>query len=1170
MKHFLKIILCGIFLFPILCVNAIPGEETASGLRAESPGNHSYASSSVLAAGKWVKIKIKGTGIYKITYEDLVKWGFSNPANVQLYGYGGGVLSENFRVSKIDDLPQISVWVERKNAGSFVAGDYILFYAKGAVKWEYNSAVEKFRHINNPYSDYGYYFITETAGTPTKQMSIFSGEENFVQEITTFNDYVVHEKDLVNIGKTGREFYGEDFSYNASQNFTMNTPGITGNGYVNASFVARNISSTAVPVTVKINGANALSQTISGNSTDYEKAKEAVVRGTWSDAKQETNTVNITYGATGHENTRLNYIRINYNRLLALYGTYTLFRNVDAINSASKYTVSGVNQNVKIWNVTEKENVFQVETKVSGNGIFFVSNVAELQEFAAVDVSKKDQFLTTEIVGEIKNQNLHALPQTDMVIISHPDFLEQAGRIAELHKTHDNLRVHVVTSDEIYNEFSSGTPDASAYRWFMKMFYDRGKKTGDEKELPKYLLLFGDGTFDNKLLITNEWKTNEPANKLLTYQSYNSLAETSSCVIEDYFGFLNDDDGWEGGQFDTDFKRASISLGIGRFPVRNATEAKNVTDKVIAYVENPVYGPWKNNVCFIADDNAYANEDFGHMTEADEVATTYFENGNRNYVVNKVYLETFQKMTLSSGYSYPDATRKIKNLLQSGIFMFNYTGHGQPSNLSAKHAYTINDAWDLYVPRLPFFITATCEFARFDDFKTSGGEAILLSTNGGIAAFSTTRVVYSAQNLKINKQLCRNLFFKGADGNYPRLGDAMRLAKRYLAEAPDGDTSWNKLSYVLIGDPALRLAYPEYNTQITSINGQDAKIRQTFGAGARVTITGKITNPDGVLASGFSGLAYLTLFDARENYFQAVKKSGAIRDFYDQTRILYTGKEPVTNGLFSASFVIPKDMSYSYEPGKLSIYAADLENKAEAQGYSGDFYLGGTDPNGITDSNPPVINSAYLNSPNFKSGDAVNDSPIFYAEVEDETGINISGTGIGRSAVVVIDNLAYETHVLNNYFEAVEGNPGKGSFKFTIPTLSPGKHLLKFRVWDIMNNSASQSFEFTVEKNLSPKIFDLYAFPNPAKEGTNFYLKHDRPDSKITIKIDVFNLSGAKQWSREETAYSDTFDAVPINWDLRTNAGEKLTPGVYVYRATISADGSTETTEAGKIIILAQ
>ncbi len=1122
-------------------------------LRSGNTGLHSYASTSVLSSGKWVKIRVKETGVYKITYEDLSKMGFSTPAYVQIYGYGGWMQNENFLFPKTDDLPQLPVWVEKGSDGVFNAGDYILFYAKGPIKWSYTSTTnDKFTHVNNPYSNYGYYFITESS-VPIKEMSVSQFEENAsAQEITSFNDYVIHEKDLVNIGKIGREFYGEDFSYTTSQNFTLSTSGILNEpAYINVNFVAKAPAVTSV--TVKINGSNTLTQSMSVSSSEYDRAKEVFVKGVWSEAKQESNTVNVTYGATGHSNSRLNYIRINYDKSLKPYGAYTPFRNVNTINKASKFIIANADQNVKIWNITDGENACQMEAKSSGSSIYFIANSPTLQEYIAVDLSKKAQFPSPEIVGEVKNQNLHALSQTDMVIISHPDFIEQANRIAELHREHDNLRVHVVSTDDVYNEFSSGTPDATAYRWLMKMFYDRGKLSGNNADLPKYLLLFGDGTFDNKL-ISDKWLTLEPANKILTFQSYNSLSEVSSAVIDDYFGFLDDDEG-------VNLLTDKVDIGIGRFPVRNITEAKNVTDKVINYVKKPIYGSWKSNLCFIGDAKGDDESSYFHTTQADDLATSV-EKDNKDYIINKVYLSAFTKDVTTSGYYYPDANKKFKNLLQSGQLVVNYTGHGAPSGISKAKFYTKDDAKSLNVARLPLFITATCEYTRFDDYDTSAGEYVLLNpTGGGIALFSTTRTVYSDRNFTINEQFCKYLFTKGADGKYPRLGDVMMRAKRNV-----GDTTINKLAYLLFGDPALRLAYPEYKVEITSVNGESVPgDAQTFSAGAKVDLTGQISNPDGSKISDFSGLVYITMFDTKEILMQVDNKT-----LYDRSNVLYTGKESVTDGEFSVSFVVPKDMSYSYESGRINLYAADLNKNIEAKGYYENFIMGGTDPEGLTDNDPPKINHIYLNNPDFKSGDKVNASPVFFAEVEDESGINISGTGIGHDAVITIDNSPYEVYVLNSYFEVEAGSSGKGVFKFTIPTLSEGKHSLTFRVWDRMNNSTTQTFEFYVEKSLSPRIFDLYASPSPAKSTTYFYVTHDRPDANITVKIDVYSLSGAKLWSYEESGYSDTFTAVPIQWNLVTSSGSKLPPGVYIYKASISSDGSTEATESKKMIILAQ
>jgi hypothetical protein len=456
MKFFYKLIILNVFL----------------ALSASNASAAVYTASSALSGGKWVKMRVPATGIYKLTYEDLTSMGFSNPANVQLYGYGGWMLDENFGTYKIDDLPQMSVWVEKGSDGVFNAGDYILFYARGPLKWEYNASSKEFVHTNNPYSNYGYYFVTES-NEPTKQMNKVQSLTSYTKEFTGFNDYQVYEKDLVSIGRVGREFYGEDFSVNTDQNFSISTPGIISEnaGKITVNFIAK--TATATPVTVQINGTSTLTKNVPKcEDGETDLARETSVTGTWSGVKSETNIVNVVYGAVGHTNARLNYIRLNYDRALKFYqDPYVLFRQVSAMGSNSKYNIGGSNQNVKIWDISNVENICQIDnTVLTGNVTSFITNALTLQEFVAVDVSQKNRFAVPEIIGPVENQNLHALGQTDMVIITHPDFITQAERLADFHRTTDKMRVYVVSAEQIYNEFSSGTPDASEYRRFMKMF----------------------------------------------------------------------------------------------------------------------------------------------------------------------------------------------------------------------------------------------------------------------------------------------------------------------------------------------------------------------------------------------------------------------------------------------------------------------------------------------------------------------------------------------------------------------------------------------------------------------------------------------------------------------------------------------------------------------------
>jgi len=432
--------------------------------------------------------------------------------------------------------------------------------------------------------------------------------------------------------------------------------------------------------------------------------------------------------------------------------------------------------------------------------------------------------------------------------------------------------------------------------------------------------------------------------------------------------------------------------------------------------------------------------------------------------------------------------------------------------------------------------------------------------------FSAAREVQRDENFNLNRNICKYLFSKDPDGRHWRLGDVQRFAKRDLL----GSES-NKLDYLLLGDPALKLAYAEMEAKITKINGKDAdSYTEMFSAGSSITISGEIKNPDGTKATDYKGLAQLTLLDAEEFLFQFpdnhVNKKGEI--VYDRSKTLFTGKEFVKDGEFEFSFIMPKDMSYSEKEGLINIYAVDSTQNIEANGYFEKFIVGGTDENGIKDNTPPVILNMYLNHPNFLSGDRVNATPVFFAEVEDDTGINISGNGIGHDATIIIDNSPYLVYNINSSFDVEVGNSGKGTFKFNLPELPMGRHSLLFRVWDIMNNPVTNVIEFEVSDGLSLRIFDVYASQNPAKGFTNFHFTHDRPDSYLDMRIDVYNLNGQLVWTHMENGYSESISAIPIRWDLTTSGGQPVPPGIYVYRVTVSSEGASESSKSKKLIIL--
>ena len=1097
-----------------------------------------YASESVLNSGKWVKIQVAEDGIYKLTAADLKKMGFSNLDKVAVYGYGGWPLDEDFSTTYIDDVPEVAVWR---------SADYLLFYGKGPRKWEYSSSDKSFIHTNNPYSNYGYYFVSEKE-TTGRTMEKAASAAGATLQVTTFDDYVLHEEELVSVNSSGRELYGESFTSTLSRDFTISVPGITNDeGKATLSFISRGNGT----ITMNVDGNALISGSVSVPSDEYEVARELYRERAWMADKGETVKVNIGYSTTGHKNVHLNYFRLQMKRQLKVYDNYTFFRSLSARGNASRFVIQGADASTLVFDVTDGVNPQQMETSLNGTELSFsIPASASLREFVVV---KPSQIKAPVTVGEVANQNLHALPQQDMIIIAQPNFTTQAERLAEAHRTKDNLTVRVVTPESIYNEFSSGTPDATAYRRFMKMFYDR--KTS-EADAPKYLLLFGDGSFDNRKL-TSAWKSVDMSNMLLTYQTENSLSR-QSYVIDDYFGFLDDADNKKS------LQNKKLCLGIGRFPIRTVEQATQMVDKVISYMENKNTGSWKNNLCFMADDGS--NTD-GFMTEhmefADQLAG-YVESEHPEFLVNKLYYDAYKK-DMTAG-TYPDVRSGLQKLLKDGLLLFNYTGHGGTTALSDEKVLTQTDINQFTYTHLPVWVTATCDFTRFDDLNTSAGEDVFLNkSSGGIALFTTVRVAYSRPNFPINDNVIRNLFERN-NGRRRTLGEVMQATKNTLS-------SVYKLGFCLIGDPAVKMAYPEFGMKVTTVNGQSVDGNSiSFKALEKITVEGEVLDVSGQLVTDFTGIVNPTVKDSKVTVTclkNSNKDDSPAFTFTDYPNTIFIGNDSVRNGKFSFTFTVPKDISYSNLQGKMNLYAVDTESGNEAQGNFDNFIVGGTSDTAETDTIGPEIRALYLNDTTFVDGGQVNTTPYFVAELWDKSGVNITGSSVGHDMMLVIDESTVLSYNLNSYYELLPGEDGTGIVKFPIPALEPGKHTAEFWVWDILNNSTVRTFTFEVVEGLKPFLFDVIATPGIAREQVTFHLMHNRPESRMRVGIMVYDLAGRQLWKHEESGTSGLFENYTVSWDL-TSGGARMRPGVYIYRAAISTDNSKDATKARKFIILGE
>ena len=1120
--------------------------QTSGSKKVSTVPIHTYAQSSVLAQGKFVKIHIPTSGVYKLTYEDLVNMGIDAP-NVRIFGYGGAVLDQNFMLPKIDDLPEVAIWMEKGTDDVFNAGDYILFYAQDANHWAFDNSKSMFTHTVNTYSKYGYYFVTSDAGTGKK----ITDESNnipasaTINDVQEFTDYQLHEKDLFSITQSGKEFYGETFNDVISYDFPFTFPNSV---ITNSTIVRLDVAASAsvnANFTLSLNGGQ--SKTLSvAKKTDGDNFEQArASSGIFTFMPQgDTFNFNVSYSksvstAVGY----LNYIEINVRRQLKMNGSMLQFQNVDYLgqNTYNRYQLSNANGNVKIWDITDPQNISNMVTDNVGGKLSFATSGNTVSTYIAIDPKVAAAFPKPVIDGVIPNQNLHGLTQADMVIITNPNFVAQAETLAQAHREKDNLTVSVVTTDQVYNEFSSGTPDATAYRWTMKMLYDRALASNNTNDLPKYLLIFGRGSYDNRKLRTDSGDA-----LTLTYQAENSLVLTLSYITDDYFGLLNDN---EGSQVPSNL----MDIGVGRFPAKTVQEATDVVNKTIGYMNNQGKGSWKNQLCFLADDGDAAL----HMKQADSVAVSVARNFPA-YQVNKIYLDAYLQEVTASGESYPLAKSRFQNLLRSGLFLLNYTGHANPSGWTNENIFSVADVRSLSNLHLPIIVGATCDFLQFDGEIVSGGEHVILNpVGGGIGILSAARPVYASQNLTINKLFCDNLF-KKKNGQNQRIGDVLAYAKNNVG------TEINKLSYIFMGDPALKLTYPtKYQILTTKVNESTPVGKDTLRALSTATIQGFIADENGTKITSFNGTLHAIVLDKIQRITTLNNDGDGGITYSDRPNTLFSGDAAVTNGAFSFSFMLPKDIKYNYGTGRIDYYAQENTDGSEAQGYFENFIIGGTNKDNIVDTEGPVV-QLFLNSTNFVPKDKVNETPLFIANVNDQHGINTIGSGIGHDVMLTIDEDPNQSYILNDYFQATANSYTDGVVKFKLTELAAGKHTLTFRVWDLLNNSTTQTTEFEVVKGLTPKIFSIYNYPNPVKTQTNIIVNHDRPETILKTTVEIFDLSGRKIWSFTQSSADN------ISWNLITSDGNKVKTGIYLYKVSIKTSDSDVTSKTNKMLITEQ
>lgn len=1106
-------------------IEAAPGKTDAlPSVSADSV----YTRNSVLSSGKWVKIKVAESGVYRLTAAALRSMGFKNPQAVRLFGYGGAVLPETNIHELADDLPEQPLWRE---------GNNLLFYAKGPVDWIRSD--NGFVHSVNTYSDYGYYFLTDrTDGVKAEFGTMLTDTVPGVL-VEQYPDFSVYDPDEFSWYRSGRRMFERyDYATGSSRSYSFRIPGIVADS-VMMDIAFSTSSADASKLNIFVNGTETGRVNIGANRNNLVaviREGSVLSRGTFTDDTQ----VRLVHDAASGVNAHLDFIRLNYKRRLALYGSFTAFHTMGAAKGVS-FNIKDSKSSVVVWRI-KPDGTYQVVPSVwsSGNTVTLGADFGSDDLLLAVDT--KGSLPEPQVVGQIKNQNLHGVDSVDMVIVvpASGKLVNQAERLASVHRSIDSLKVAVVRADMVYNEFSSGTPDATALRRFMKMLYDRGGA-----EAPRYLLLMGSGAWDNRMH-GPDWSNSSPDDYLLCYESYNSTSHTDSYVMEDYFGLLDDTEG-------ANLLTEKVDLGVGRLPVITVSEASASVDKIIDYMMGKNAGAWCNKIMVLGDDG----DNNTHMCDADGVAELY-ESLYAAADVRKVYWDAFRMEVSASYNAYPAVRKLLLEQLDEGALIVNYSGHGSTEVLSHELVLNKADMSSLSSPRLPFWITASCDIAPFDSPLESLGINLMLNRKGGaIGMLSTTRTVYASLNRTMNRSFSRYVLSADDSGHRYALGDALKLAKNELVTAGQGETdmSINKIHFVLLGDPALKLAKPELTAVIDSFAGVSATIMGQASAGSVITVRGHIER-NGIKAADFNGKLNNTVFDNERiiTCYDNLKVADEPFTFSYRDRILHSGTDSVRNGEFSFTFPVPLDINYSNETGRITLYAISNSGAESANGYFENFTVGGTAPGLAADNVGPDIR-LYLNTPSFQYGSKVNATPMLVAELRDSSGLNTSGNGLGHDILLVIDNNPEWTWVLNNNFSQSLGDYTHGVVTFSIPELPEGKHELMLRAWDKMNNSTTVYLGFKVVSDLKPE-FSVDVTESPARESTAFVITHDRPGQNTKVTVQVFSSDGTAQWIGSSTESSASGVTV-IQWNLHGSSGHRMQPGLYFVKATVtSGDGS--------------
>jgi hypothetical protein len=1120
-----------------------------------------YVNNSVLSSGNWYKIAIPASGMYKMDYNFLssklnINMSTLNLGQIGIFGEGGGMLPEKCGDSRTDDLKELSIKiVDNNNNGKIDNDDYIYFYAEGPLTWRYNGVSNRFEHTLNLYDTKTYYYFTPDRGI-SKQASPQASTAGGTL-ITSFDDYAVYESEKTNFLKSGRTWYGKPMTnIDNVLPFTMDFVNLVSGSTANVrSVMAARSTTTSSNLSLSINGGNVLTHIVSTVPIDYTQDYARNDELSRSFIPSSSN-LNLNYTFSNLDNSAigwLDFVEVNVKRNLSFSGSFLPFQTATNVGTGlvSKFQLANTTSSVSIWDITNLFDAREQQTNQIGTIQEFSLTTPILRHFISFDRSASATFTTPSFIEKIDNQDLHSLAAShpDMIIVAPKDLATSADNLANLHRL-EGLSVEVIRTDQLYNEFSGGTADPTAIRDFMKLLYD--KAGSNFNDLPQYLLLYADASFDPQT-----GRTQDEKNLIPTYESINSVSPTSSYCSDDYFGCL---DNLEGG--DMNSLANIMDVSVGRIPVRSVEEANGVNNKIFHYKSANSFGNWRSTLTYVADDE----DNNTHVRSCDLIAER-IRNAYPMYNIDKIYLDAFREERTPAGDRYPDVNNAIKNKLFQGSLIFNWIGHGGVQNWAHERIFDVSDINALKnIDKLPLFFTATCDFSKFDEEGiTTAGERLLTVPGGGaIALITTVRLVYSSSNDALNSAFS-NIVFEPYLGRKPTMGELVMSSKNNLLLAISADPI-NTRKFTLLGDPALTLNYPEYSVATTKINNRLLPSEtDTLSALEYISIEGEVRDASNTKLNSFNGEIFPTVYDKSQHLKTLANDGGDVFDFELQKNAIFKGKASVTNGAFSFSFIVPKDIDYSIGIGKISYYADN--GITDAAGYSFNAYVGGVADSFGTDNEGPKI-LLYMNDEKFVFGGTTDEKPILLIKLEDNNGINTAGLGIGHDISCVLDKNEKSKIALNDFYEGELNNYKKGNVKYPFYNLSEGKHDIEVKAWDVFNNSSTAYSEFYVSKSATLALKHVLNYPNPFTTNTRFMFEHNRAGDNLDVNIQIFTVAGKIVKTIQANIASEGYRVDNIQWDGRDDFGDKIGRGIYIYKVSVRTSEGLVSSQFEKLVIL--